>query len=103
VFVGKLKKRFLKEVVEIRKPFSRGSEAWNNAFERVLLIRTLLIITVLYEAEKKSEYNEEMRNIINEIELLETNYKFSMHSYSKVYLFSKQMLEQYHDLSLTTL
>jgi len=91
-FLEKLKKRYKKEVAEIRKPFSKGSVIWNNAFERLLLIKSVLMITILYKEKSKSDCSKEMSKIGTEISTLETNYQLSMH-HSSIYTFSKQISE----------
>lgn len=94
-FIEKLKKRYKKEVSEIRKPFSKGSVIWNNAFERLLLIKSILMITILYKEKSKSDCSDEMSKIVSEISTLETNYQLSM-PHSKIYTFSKQISEKFH-------
>lgn len=93
-FINRLKMIYKKSCNEIRTPFKKGSTSWNTAFEKILLIRTVLIIAVLYEANDKSKYNKEMRKLISDIEVLETKYQFN-YEYSKIYEFSKQILDIY--------
>ena len=92
-FLEKLKKRYKKEVAEIRKPFSKGSIIWNNAFERLLLIKSVLMITILYEEKSKSVSAEGMSKIVTEISVLETNYQLAL-LHSSIYTFSKQITEE---------
>lgn len=92
-FLEKLKKRYKKEVLEIRKPFSKSSLIWNNAFERLLLIKNVLMITILYEEKTKSIYSEGMQSIVTEISTLEKNYQLSM-PHSSIYKLSRQILEK---------
>lgn len=92
-FLEKLKKRYKKEVLEIRKPFSKSSAIWNNAFERLLLIKNVLMITILYEEKNKSICSEGMQSIVTEIRTLETNYQLSM-PHSSIYKLSRQILEK---------
>ena len=94
-FINRLNKIYKKSCNEIRTPFKKGSVSWNTSFEKILLIRTVLIIAVLYEDENKSKYNDKMRDLIKNIEILEIKYQFNM-SHSKIYKFSKQILERYN-------
>ncbi len=94
-FIHHLQKKYKKYYYEIMTPFRKGTSPWNTAFERVLLIRTVLVIAVLYEAKNKSKFNERMKDLIKDIETLETKYQFKMR-YSKVYAFSKQMIDEYN-------
>lgn len=93
-FIKRLQKVYKKCCNEIMTPFKKGTISWNTAFEKILLIRTVLIIAVLYEAENKSKFNEKMRDLIEDINSLETKYQFNM-EYSKIHEFSKQMREKY--------
>ncbi|NQX80943.1 MAG: hypothetical protein HRT66_02965 [Flavobacteriaceae bacterium] len=93
-FIVQIKKIYNKNCNEIRAPFKKGSITYNNAFEKILILRTVLIISVLYEGVDKSTSHGEMKELINEIEALENSYQFSM-SYSNIYAFSKQILEKY--------
>ena len=93
-FITLVKKIYKKNCNDIRAPFKKGSTSYNDAFEKILILRTVLIISVSYEGENKSSSNEEMRELIHEIEDLENNYQFSM-TYSNIYAFSKQMLDKY--------
>jgi len=96
-FLEKLKKKLKNEFAEIRKPFNKGSLSWNKSFEKVLLIRAVLIINALYENEEKSNRDNEIMNIIEEINLIENNYIPNI-NYSQVHQFSQQMLKEYNDV-----
>jgi hypothetical protein len=93
-FINCLQKVYKKYCNEIMTPFKKGSISWNTAFEKILLIRTVLIIAVLYEAENKSKFNEKMRDLIEDINSIETKYQFNM-EYNNIHEYSKQMREKY--------
>lgn len=94
-FIDRLIKIYKKSCNEIRTPFKKGSVSWNTSFEKLLLIRTVLSMAVLYESDNKSKHNDKMKKLIEDIEILETEYQFNI-SYSKIYEFSKQISETYN-------
>lgn len=97
-FIEKLKKRYKKEVAEIRKPFSKGSVIWNNAFEQLLLIKSAVMIALLYEGKSKSISSDEMARCVAEITALETNYQLYM-PHSSIYSFSVQISDMFQKKS----
>lgn len=98
-FVDKLEKILKNELNEIRKPFRQETNEWNRTFERVLLIKTVLMISVLY-GQEKNDYNNEIR-IINKISQLEENYKY-FKEYSQVCIYSKKIENKYKENSNKT-
>lgn len=92
MFVEKLRRLLKKEINEIRKPFRKETKEWNTSFERILLIKTVIMIAVLYTRET-TDCSDEIQ-IINEIGKLEKNYQYSK-DYSTIYSFSQQIETEY--------
>lgn len=93
-FIDKLEKRLKKEINEIRKPFRQETKEWNRSFERILLIKTVLMIAILYDQEN-NHYKKEIQ-IIDDIIQLEKNYEY-FKEYSKVYIYSKETESKYKE------
>lgn len=93
-FVKKLNKRLQKELSEIRKPFRKETKVWNMSFKRVLLIKTLLMIVVLYIG--KDNCYEEMQ-IIGEIDKLEKKHQYHG-KFCNIYNFSCRIGENYQSI-----
>ena len=91
-FVEKLRRLLKKEINEIRKPFRKETKEWSTSFERILLIKTVLMIAVLYTRET-TDCSDEIQ-IINEIGKLERDYQYNK-DYSTIYSFSQQIETEY--------
>lgn len=96
-FVLKLKKRLQKELNEIRKPFRQETTEWNISFERILLVKTVLMIAVLY-AEEKNNCHDEIQ-IISNIDKMRENYQY-YREYSTICVFSRQIENDYKSISV---
>lgn len=81
---------------EIRKPFKKGSTAWQQAFERLFLIETVLSIVILYDNANKSKIDEvaEITEIIRQIEIAKSQFEPSFF-HSKIQVFRDQIKEDY--------
>jgi len=90
MFVEKLRKHFQKELKEIRKPFRQETTEWNRSFEKILLIKTVLMVAAVYTKEK---YDGETQ-IINEIDTLEKNYQY-YREHNEIFDFSRQVETEY--------
>lgn len=94
-FIVKLNKRLKKELNEIRRPFRQDKKEWNTSFECALLIKTVLMIAILY-TEDRSNCHEEI-HIISEIGKFEKNYQYYK-EYSTICVFSHKIEDKYKSI-----
>lgn len=97
-FVKYLKKEFDNNCREIWKPLSKGTTSWTNAYERILLIRTVLAIALLYNQDNESKIEEdvEIQEFIEQIETLEKDYNYNV-PFNKIQELSVYISDIYHN------
>ena len=92
IFVDKLKKRFQKELNEIRRPFRQETKEWNTSFERILFIKSVLMVSILYTKEDDDSCGE--IQVISEIDRLEENYQYYK-EYCAICVYARQIEKEY--------
>lgn len=98
-FVSKLEKLLKKEFYEIQKPFKAESVTLRRSFEKILLVRSILIIAVLYDKDNINDYSK-IIELINNITKMETNYLFYKPD-SDIINVSDRILKEYQDNDIT--
>ena len=98
-FVRKLETLLKKEFFEIQKPFKEKLGALGHAFEKILLVRTILIIAVLYDKDNIDDYSM-IIELINNITNLETNHLYYKPD-SNIIKLSDNILKKYQDSDVT--
>lgn len=94
-FLEKIKKELKFQYRIIQRPFFKGRTDWGEAFEKLLLIRTVLIIVKLYARDNGNDCPTiELDEIIEQITNSEKNYQFKKNS-SKTKTFSDQKMAEY--------
>ena len=95
-FLKQIEKRIKSYKNEIQKPFKHGTIKWGESFEAILLIRTVLIIALLYDLDNEAKIKNRklIINYIDDISILEDSYKPRIFD-GKIKKYSQLMLKEY--------
>jgi hypothetical protein len=101
LFLDQLAKYSRQCLNEIRKPFKKGSTTWQQAFERLFLIETVLSIALLHDNANKAKIDEvaEIAELIRQVELIKSQFEPSFFL-SKIQLFRDQVKEGYNAITV---
>lgn len=99
-FIKHLEKQIKSDFNVIRKPFNKGSESWLNSYERILLIQSFFVKSIIYNGQNSSKIVEEidLRNKIDSIQKLKDQFQFQS-TYSEIQKFNNQVHLDYLTLS----
>jgi hypothetical protein len=96
IFIKNIKNKIRGFQNEIQKPFKNGTIKWKESFEGIILIRTVLIVALLYDIDNKKEIKELVVSYIDRISALEDSYKPQIYD-AFIKQHSELMLDKYKE------
>lgn len=96
-FVNSLIKDSKSYFFTIRKPFMSGTIAWENDYNRLLMIQTVAMIALNYiktDKDTSTELNSKLNSVVTDVEAMKTNYPY-FRDYNSFHVFNKQIAEKY--------